>query len=233
MATIVGDSLDNILRGTLEPDNISGDAGRDTLFGLAGNDNLDGGNDSDRLEGGNGNDTLFGGSESGPETTDTLIGGRGNDSLRVSDFTNSLMRGDEGNDTLIGAFYAQNIARGGAGSDSLTGGMFDDTLMGGNGNDYNSPPDKDTLVGGAGSDTYVLGNTSSVFYLGEGYATIRSWNASDRIEIHDDISKYAFNKTKNIVGTSAKDTQIFYNNDLIAILQDATNISVGVNIIVV
>ncbi len=125
----------------------------------------------DFIWGNNGNDTIY-----GDEGNDTLKGYNGNDSLY----------GGLGNDFLYGE----------DGNDSLYGGAGDDSLYGGNGNDRldgyaTSGIEYDTLSGGAGSDTFVLGGYWGVSYQGWGFATITDWDASsDYIEVKGSSSQY-------------------------------------------
>lgn len=91
-----GNTLANVLRGTL---------GGDTLAGLGGNDILAGNAGDDSLIGGDGDDTLNGG-----EGVDALVGGGGGDILRGESGDDNL-RGGDGNDRLYG----------GAGRDRLDG----------------------------------------------------------------------------------------------------------------
>ena len=90
---IVGDDVDQALRGY---------AGRDSIYGAGGDDSLMGGGGSDSLIGGGGDDTLIGGGGrdylTGGAGIDRLDGGSGDDTLlwRPGDFAN----GGEGYDTL-------------------------------------------------------------------------------------------------------------------------------------
>ncbi len=154
-----------------------------------------------------GNDTFYMGSYS-----DIVYGNAGRDYLS----------GGLGDDTLIGG-YGKDTLLGWKGSDSLDGGVGNDRLdgYGGGGTEY------DTLKGGAGSDTFVLGNRSSGFYYdGRGYATITDWDASsDYIEGRGSVGRYNL-RFENITGTSALDTAIYYGNssDLAAVVQDSTDV---------
>jgi len=73
---ILGNGVNNILKGGRGNDFIKGRGGNDELFGNAGNDTLRGGNDRDILNGNDGNDLLLGGNG-----RDDLNGGNGNDTL--------------------------------------------------------------------------------------------------------------------------------------------------------
>lgn len=122
-------------------DNVRDGGGLDDhLFGMDGNDVLHGQGGNDYLEGGAGNDLLIGGQGSEPATDrDFLMGGSGQDTLIAG----------VGNDTLFG----------GSGNDSLVGEEGDDFLAGGMGSwkqGDHAPADDDTLIGGAGFDTYFF-----------------------------------------------------------------------------
>ncbi|MBW4497579.1 MAG: CHRD domain-containing protein [Oscillatoria princeps RMCB-10] len=94
-------------------------------------DTLTGGEMGDTIDGLGGDDAIKGGAGN-----DIISGGAGNDMLDGGPGDDSLVGGD-GNDTLM----AMN------GADTLDGGAGDDSLVGGS---------KGMLMGGAGSDTYVL-----------------------------------------------------------------------------
>ncbi|MEL6384424.1 MAG: calcium-binding protein [Cyanobacteria bacterium J06626_18] len=130
--TLIGDLLDNLLRGRAGSDTLLGEAGDDTLFGGSGSDTLEGEAGDDALKGSSGNDTLSGG-----EGDDTLKGGSGNDALA----------GDSGNDRLNGG-SGKDALEGGSGSDDLNGAKGDDMLNGGSGSD--------TLTGGQGRDRFLF-----------------------------------------------------------------------------
>lgn len=85
----------------------------------------------------------------------------------------------------------------------------------------------DTLVGGDGSDTFILGGSWGVSYQGNAYATISDWNpSSDYIQTIGNSSQYSLGYA-DYSGSSALDTQIYYGNDLIANVQDTTNLSIS------
>ena len=88
-SVVLGDSGDNSLIGSGEPetilggegdDRVEGKEGADDLFGEEGDDTVVGGAGRDRLFGGEGDDTLDGGTEN-----DVLHGGEGDDELRGGD----------------------------------------------------------------------------------------------------------------------------------------------------
>ncbi|MBD1809398.1 hypothetical protein H6F98_28660 [Microcoleus sp. FACHB-SPT15] len=195
-----GNSLNNTLEGNNIGNILSAGNGNDLVYGNAGNDTLNGGNGNDELDGGDGNDSLYG--ENG---SDTLIGGFGNDSLV----------GGKGNDVLLGGSHNDTLS-GGQGNDRLNG--YATTGLG--------TTEFDTLTGGRGSDTFILGGSWGVSYLGDGYATITNWQASsDRIEVSGDLDQYSF-QSADLSGTSALDMGIYYNNDLVGIVQDSTNVTI-------
>jgi Ca2+-binding RTX toxin-like protein len=178
-------------------------------YGYNGNDNILGNAGADSLFGRNGDDFLV-----GFDDDDLLFGGNGADSLL----------GGSGDDIL----------RGGAGPDYLHGNTGNDRLWGGFGNDYldgygynPSLPEFDTLTGGSGADTFVLGNTNtipSISYLGEGYAIITDFNQSegDQIQLAGSITDYSFSQISDAMGIS---TGIYYQDDLIGIVQNVTDIN--------
>jgi Ca2+-binding RTX toxin-like protein len=206
--SIDGGNGDDTLKGWYGDDAIYGGAGNDRIYGEYGNDYLFGQSGNDYVDGGDGNDYVDGGTGS-----DTLIGGLGNDQLF----------GGDGND----------YAYGGAGNDSLSGGFGNDTLSGGDGNDrlngygltVNNDSQFDNLYGGNGADTFILGGMNGVYYneTGDGYAVIKDFDyrEGDKIEVKGNASQYRLEyKTVAGIGSAAMDTEIYYGNDRIAIVQD-------------
>ncbi|MDJ0636494.1 MAG: M10 family metallopeptidase [Xenococcaceae cyanobacterium MO_188.B29] len=149
---------------------------------------------------------------------ENAIGGSGNDTIFGNDAANELL-GLDGNDYLFGD-GGSDILLGGSGSDTLTGGSGHDRLVGyANGTEY------DTLTGESGTDTFVLGDSSNVFYQGDGYATITDFNyLDDYIEVRGTSSQYSL-EVGNWIGDSAQDVAIFYGNDAIGVVQDYTNVN--------
>lgn len=152
-----------------------------------------------------------------------------------------VLYGTDGNDLIAGYpngagsndYDGYDILFGFAGNDILSGGNQDDILYGGDGNDIligssnTNTVEYDTLVGGTGSDTFVIGTSLGVEYQGLGYATITDWNpSSDLILAGGDSNLYSFGNA-DLTGGFALDTQIYYGTDLIANVQDTTNISVS------
>ena len=160
-----------------------------------------------------------------------------------------MLDGDAGNDTLYGE-GGSDLLFGGSGKDYLAGGNSEDFLRGGKGNDIllggngNDNLDGcfglgqnefDILTGGIGKDTFVLGYTyddfASVYYLGNGYATITdfSFDETDQIQILGSIADGYSLKLGNWEGSNAKDTGIFYKNDLIGVVEDQNIINLNQN----
>jgi surface antigen len=136
-------------------------------------------------------------------------GGEGSDRYQAP-ATNDTLIGNGGNDTLFGE----------AGNDYLSGGAGNDYLDG-----YASftNAEFDTLEGGAGIDTFVLGNTrQGAFYRGNGHAFVRDYNpADDYIQLSGAASSYRL----SIVGG---DTQVqLTNGDTIAVIQGRTDMSLS------
>ncbi len=199
MATIHGTNFNDNdidkpkLVGTNGDDSIQGYAGNDILSGLGGKDYLDGGANNDVLDGGADNDTLYGG-----VGQDYLVGGPGNDYLVGGTLDDALL-GGTGNDLLLG----EN------GNDQLTGYGFGQ-------NEF------DILTGGMEKDTFVLGDINSVYYLGNGYATITDFSLAqtDKIPIKGLIKDGYSLGLNNWGGSKAQDAGIFYKGDLIGVVQD-------------
>jgi hypothetical protein len=153
------------LGATIE--NAVGGAGNDNIYGNAVANNIQGGLGNDKLYGKIGNDLLSGGSGN-----DTLSGGDGNDILN-GDLDNDILNGGNQNDTLNGGL-GKDTLNGGNGNDRLMGGDGNDNLTGGDGNDTligvnsseSSPGTQeiDILTGGAGVNTFVLGDANNIYY---------------------------------------------------------------------
>ena len=135
------------------------------------------------------------------------------------------------NDTLTGTVY-DDYLNGGDGNDLLIGDRGSDILVGGNGNDDligygGNLYEYDDLYGGYGADYFYLGTAQSGdYYLGAGDAIIRDfyWQDGDKFVVGSDSSQYSLVKSTNLVGGSSLDTAIYKGNDLLAIVQDTTNV---------
>ncbi len=154
---------------------------------------------------------------------------------------NDSMYGDDGDDTLLG-YDGDDYLDGGTGNDSLLGEAGTDTLVGGSGDDTlngygGTTGEYDVLSGdysfsqpgvqdsSDGTDTFVLGDASGAFYLGEGHATITDfyWFEGDNFQVYGSESDYSLG-FQNWSGSSEVDTLIYYQSDLIGVVQDTTNV---------
>ncbi|MEH2247470.1 calcium-binding protein [Nostoc sp.] len=212
---IVGDNQNNQLSGNKGDDTLDGGTGTDTLNGGAGNDTyiVDTAVDTITEAANSGTDivrssvtyTLGANLENLRLTGTSAINGTGNslNNFLFGNTANNTLNGSGGNDTLDGNF-GNDILNGGDGNDSLQGGPGNDILNGGPGNDTligvfpgsPLPPglgETDNLIGGAGADTFVLGDAVNVFYDDnnttspgfEDLATIIDFDSSqDQIELN-------------------------------------------------
>jgi Ca2+-binding RTX toxin-like protein len=222
-------------------DTLSGDGGNDVLVAWKGNDLIYGGDDNDWLDGSYDNDTLYGGK--GDDTLGNSVVPESGDDIMYGQDGNDQLYGGEGNDFLVGdtlsageSAVGNDTLNGGDNNDSLYGGRGNDSLMGGDGNDFlsgtfsGSTTDLDIFTGGAGADLFSLGYNSSfgaeIHYLGAGYATITDFNRwdGDRIRIGGSSSNYRLENPYNYGNPSVQDTTIYLGSDLIAIVQDTTDL---------
>ncbi|NEN94901.1 MAG: protease [Moorea sp. SIO3I7] len=224
-----GGSGNDRISGNSANNKLLGNSGNDTLYGYGGNDTLDGGTGNDTLDGGNGDDLLYLGDGNDYVNItslgdDTFHGGNGND--YIYGYTgNERYYGDAGNDTLKG-FSGDDTMIGGANSDTLFGGSGDDVLTGSNPNVFNSGTGEyDNLTGNAGADIFVLGDSYEAYYRGVGYANILDFNSNegDRIRVFGSASSYSLYYSV----TDPSDITIFYQGDLIGILDETTNVSIS------
>lgn len=226
--------------------NERGVPGNDTLYGGAGDDWLYGNQGDDDLYGGTGNDIHYGGDGNdyidGWEGNDSLYGGMGNDVL-VAWTGNDLIYGGDNNDWLDGSYDNDTLYAGGgddilgnaflqgeAGDDIMYGEGGYDALYGGEGNDvlngYGNGIERDTLMGGANADQFVLGTNAGAFYSEDGvlgYATIVDFHKNsqgDQIIVYGIKDDYRLDTSSNFSGDLTKDTAIYYHDDLIGIVED-------------
>ena len=176
MATLNGDSTNNVLAGTGTSDSISGGGGDDTILAGGGNDTVSGGSGNDYIDGGSGNDDLSGGSGD-----DTILAGSGNDTVSGgsgSDYIdggagNDFIDGGSGNDLLFGG-AGKDLIYGGSGSDWIDGGTGNDLLFGGSGND--------TILGGDGDDTIKGGSGDDAIYGQSGNDVLLGGSGNDYVD---------------------------------------------------
>jgi len=243
--TLEGGAGNDTLEGWTGRDRLFGNDGNDrlygqwaddTLYGGAGNDYLDGGAANDELHGGVGDDTLYGG-----DGNDAMRGNQGHDRLFGEDGNDNLS-GDLGNDLVVGG-AGDDLLRGNRGHDRVHGGLGNDVLYGGDGNDYldgvsnnqvsfgSSADQFDQLTGGRGADDFGLYASYQLdpYYLGAGYAIITDLNRDegDKIIISDGAG-YTLGMG-NWSGNAQLDTGIYYNDDLIGVVQDNTSVDLAVD----
>jgi peroxidase len=165
----------------------TGDDSAELLTGIDGND---------FLRGLGGNDTLL-----GNQGDDLLIGNRGFD----------LLDGGVGNDSLFGGADGDLLIAG-AGTDLLSGDRGDDTLSAVN-FDGSNTPELDLLIGGAGSDLFILGDRSGDMVALANSATLWDFSAGeDLIQLVDGAGAY---RIEAIAGSGIG---IFRDRDLVAAL---------------
>ncbi len=135
---------------------------------MAGNDSINGSANGDYMDGYAGNDTLDGGAGE-----DTMEGGEGNDLYYVNISTDRVIEPvNHGYDTIItSSSYALALesqierleAAPGPSGLSLTGNAFGSFIVGNDGaNVLNDGGGVSTLQGGAGNDTYIVQNASTL-----------------------------------------------------------------------
>ncbi len=191
--------MDNIQYTQIGTDN-TGEAFGDFLFGDSQVDIIDGLGGNDYLAGAGGNDLLFGWTGN-----DTIEGGTGSD----------LIMGEAGDDRLIGSEFRGNY--------------YDYPELINNPQAFANEPVGtdggaiDTLLGGSGADTFVLGDYFSSHYRGSGYAVIKDFNPQegDKLEVFGNVNEYAIS-TGEISGDGTQDLLIEYQGNLIGVLEDYT-----------
>lgn len=202
--------------------NMDGKSGNDTIYGGAKNDTISGGSGKDRLHGEEGNDTLNGGS--GNDTlyasfgNDYSDGGSGNDKIYGGDGTDTLL-GHFGNDYIHGG-YANDSLYGEDGNDTLNGGFGDDYIHGGSGKDtLNGEPGYDTLYGGSDADLFIVPQFS---FAGTGYTVISDFKGAegDKVDLTNSYNNYTYGTGNYAGSSSATDTLIYANGNLIAVVAD-------------
>lgn len=222
------------LYGTNNADIIDGKTGIDFMFGKAGDDIYIVDNPFDlTIElAGQGKDTV-----ESSATSYTL----GNNLENLNLIGNGISgKGNALNNYIYGN-KLNNFLDGSAGDDYLSGEGGNDNLIGGAGKDdlegfsyFGTGTEFDILTGGGDADRFVLGR-SNAFYQGSGHAVITDFKSAegDVIAVFDFENPNAFflDQSQNLVGGVGIDTQIKYNGDLIAIVQDTTNINFAANFI--
>jgi len=131
----------------------------------------------------------------------------------LGDTGNDFLSGEDGNDTLYGVLLTSTNPGSG---------------------------ERDTLLGGAGNDVFVLGhrNHANSFYIGNNgndYALIRDFNATqDKIQLKGSASNYTLRVENLGLGTyGTNDAGLYYtansSNDLVAKVQDGAGLNLASN----
>ena len=193
---VVGNGVGNALTATgpAGTDNyILGLAGADTLNGGSGNDTLDGGLGADTMAGGAGNDTYIVDNigdvviENPNAGTDTILTSRGTFSLATSG-------ANVENLTYTGA--ASFTGTGNNLSNVITGGASNDIIDGGT-----NAAGVDTLIGGAGNDTYIIRNTGDVVTELAGAGTDTELTALASRTLDANVENLTYTRAGNFKGT--------------------------------
>ncbi len=180
---------------------------------LSGESTLSSDNPHDIIIGQTGNDSLYGDGNSILHSDDyfySLLWG-GNTETRGND----LLFGGEGDDYLVGStsFSYQEHHYEDFGIDYLTTTLSDSTS------------EIDTLTGGEGADTFVLGNSIQSFYEGSGYAVITDFDsaAGDVFEVFGNFEDYSLS-SGNWSGSYTDDTLIEFKGDVIGVVTDSSEV---------
>jgi serralysin len=147
-------------------------------------------------------------------------------SMNVNLSTNSL---SVNSSSLVVNFEVQNFGNviGSSESDVIIGNSNSNTLIGGAGNDIiRGGGGFDRLTGGTGSDHFVLGDANQLDGLGQGQVTITDWNAAaDYIVTGGNPNAYSLSFI-NVSGGFGLDTIISFGNDVVAVIEDNTDVNI-------
>jgi VCBS repeat-containing protein len=203
---IVGNELDETIKGLSDNDFIQSLGGDDTIVAGAGNDTIDAGAGNDLIDGGTGADRIIGGL--GFDTvvfTGSNVGVRADLESRVGQ--GGTAQGDVyiGVEALVGTEFADQLG-GDAGANRLEGGDGSDLLEGRGG--------ADTLVGGAGDDTLTGGDGADVLDGGAGSDTVNYFLSAAAIHVSlttgaasgGDAAGDTLNSIENVTGSDFNDT---------------------------
>ena len=242
-----GAIVDDIFFTEFEHVQITGSSKADTFNGLDGSDILVGGDGNDVISGGSGNDLLDGG-----PGADTMTGGPGDDTFVVDSIADIIAeQAGGGNDTVnavidytLGANFENlilsghassgtgnsiaNIITGNPRNNDLHGGDGADVLTGGTAIGLAGSHEVDILDGGAGADTFVLGDADFRFYDDrssltpgtDGYARIADFtpSAGDRLKLHGTAAEFLLGNSP-LAGVPG--TAIFHDTDFDGLLDPA------------
>lgn len=225
-----GSDSNSVITGTNRNDRLLGNAQDQTLKGFAGKDIIRAGAGRDRAYGGNGMDTLFGAQGNdrlfGQKGNDRVHGGVGNDRLQGNQ-GNDKLYGNEGNDDLKGGF-GNDLVNGGSGRDRLLGAAAQAGLPGRH--------ERDVFIGGGHADTFVLGDSSKVYYndarantLGlKGYAVLQDFSRAqgDKIQLHGQAKDYRLGASpRGVTAGKGLFLKTPGQDELIAVVQNNPNLN--------
>ncbi|MEM8721637.1 MAG: calcium-binding protein [Cyanobacteria bacterium P01_G01_bin.39] len=169
------------------------------------------------------NGTIYNDSLIGTSVDDDIFGDFGNDTLNGLG-GDDLLDGYTGNDSLFGG-TGDDILLGYTGNDSLLGGAGSDVIAGEAGDDIlngygNTNWEYDTLSGGYGADTFILGNVFGAFYEQAGFATVIDFEsaAGDKLQVFGKSDDYSLLEFDN-------GTDIYYQDDLIGYVSNTIDIT--------
>lgn len=128
------------------------------------------------------------------------------------------------------------LAYGYGGNDAFFCGSGDDTLYGGAGDDFlDGTLGNDFMRGGVGADTFSVGVTFNAIFPPDDPSDVDissvdtiayfSRSQGDKIFVYGSLNDYSLDQTQNIAGIAVLDTAIYYQNNLIGIVQDTTQVS--------
>lgn len=218
--TISGSFGDDVIFGENGNDTLNGDSGADRLFGNDGNDALDGGDGDDILIGGAGADALNGGSgidraaywDADSGITADLENATNNTGIAQGDTYSSVenLQGSNHADVLIGD-AVDNSIWGGNGNDFVSGQDGNDHLYGDDGSDtLNGDDGDDRLFGGNGNDVLNGGANNDILLGGSGDNILDGGSGVDRAAYWDATSGLTadLGNTSNNTGFAQNDTYI-------------------------
>ncbi len=242
----------NYLYGGSGNDSLNGSRGNDYLYGgngndilvdyTNGNDYLNGGLGADFMNGGNGNDTYivnapgdsidedyftYGGIDTVYSSVSySMYSASGVENIYLTG-TSAISGWGNPNNNFISGNSANNLLDGYGGYDTLVGGEGNDTLVGFVYDWYT-----DALSGGIGADTFTIGGLE-VHSSGNGYAVINDFQRQegDKFQVFGSINDYSLDKSQNFTGTTALDTGIYYQGDLIAVVEGTRRVSLSLDFI--